>query len=475
MSHPTVPYKPKSFLKSPNIIYVSQADFKEPVLIATSDTIVKFTSDVTVDFKTEAEKKSPTHLGHFAALIIGASRIIIDLQGYTFKMSEDYSKIQRFFSLISLDITPFPNGTSKFTTIPVKPTDIMIKNGRFGLTSHFALHNSTGGARFYFHNLSIEAFEVGAIALSSCEDVLIDNVTIGKSIPPKTTGRFVMLRDVYASILKSKSSVELTNNIRELKDKEQLVKPRYSDALVRSIVIVPKFNVGAVPEHVEKRIHRISISNVSFDDLFASPQSVTGQSTSQSDEDAIKDVNGNIISLEDSDPGSVIAQAQAFVTPTLPSRIRQALLNKQPLRLRPVPHLDVRGHDLRRKASAFIRIDGATDVIISNITAKCVHSTGESGAATCIILNHCENTKLYNVNLRDDVYVGDGCVNTFDDQRPIGGLYIRNCNQIKLDKVEYPLGQHCSTMLLNVNDANINRSNLNSPIAILKSKNVKMS
>lgn len=475
MSHPSLPFKPKGFVRSPRIVHLSQENFESPVSITLPDTIVKFMSDVVVDFKTPAEKQSPNHLGHFAALIIGAPRVVIDLQGYTLQMTEDYSRKQRFFSLIELDITPFPNGTGKFTTVPVKPTDITVRNGRLGLTSHFAIHNSTGGCRFLFQKLSIEAFEVGAIALSSCQDVSLENLTIGKSIPPKTTGRFVMLRDLYQSLLHEKSSVELTNTIRELTDQEQLVKPKSSDALVRSIVIVPQFNVGAVPSKIDVPINRISLTHITFDDLFAAPQAVTGQSTSDSDEDVIKDINGNIISLEDGN--SEICQAQAFVTPHLPSRIRQALLNKQRLNLRPVTNLDVRGHDLRRKASAFVRIDGATDVVLSHLTARCVRSTGHTGAATCITLNHCNNIKLYDINLKDDVYLGEDdttCMKLFNDERPVGGLYVRNCNQLQIDKVRYPLGKHCSTMLLGVNDAHIKRSDMKTPVAILGCTNISM-
>lgn len=474
MSHPSLAVKPKDFVKRPRKVHLSQDDFATPVTITTPDTIVIFTSNVIIDFKTTPEKESPTHLGHFAALIIGAPRVVVDLNGYTLQMSESYSRRQRFFSLIELDITPFPDGTGKFTTVPVKPTDITVKNGKFGLTSHFALHSSTGGMRFLFQNLAIEAFEVGAIALSSCHDVTIDSLTIGKSIPPKTTGRFVMLRDLYQSLREEGTSVTLMNAIRELTDAEQLVKPGSSDALVRAIVIVPFFNVGAVPTKINSRIHRITIQHVTFDDLFAAPHAVTGQSTSKDDEDAIKDVNGNIISLEDSEPGSAISQAQAFVTRDLPSRLRQKLLNKEPLNLRAVPNLDVRGHDLRRKASTFIRIDGATDVLLAHLTAKCVHSTGESGAATCFSLNHCDNTKVYDVNLKDDVYVGDESMDPFNDQRPVGGLYIRNCNQINFDKIRYPKGNHCSAMLLNTNNAHFKRSNFETPVALLQCKNITL-
>tara|TARA_B100000787_G_scaffold91472_1_gene67585 strand:- start:1921 stop:3345 length:1425 start_codon:yes stop_codon:yes gene_type:complete len=474
MSYPSLAHRPKDFVRKPRKIYLSQEDFENPVSITTPDTLVLFTSNVIVDFKKPPLKESPTHLGHFAALIIGAPRVVIDLQGHTLQMSEDYSRRQRFFSLIELDTTPFPNGTGKFTTPPVRPTDVTVKNGRLGLTSHFALHNSTGGARFLFQNLAIEAFEVGAIALSSCHDVAIDKLTIGKSIPPKTTGRFVMLRDLYQSLLQEGTSVTLLNEIRESTDAEQLVKPESSDALVRSIVIVPHFNVGGVPATIETRIHRITVTNVTFDDLFAAPQAVTGQSTSDSDEDVIKDANGNLISLEDSNPGSDISQAQAFISRELPTRIRQALLNKQVIKLRAVPNLDVRGHDLRQKASTFIRIDGATDVLLAHVTAKCVHSTGESGAATCFTLNHCNRATVYDVNLKDDVYVGGGAIDPFNDQRPMGGLYIRNCNQVQLDKVRYPAGKHCSAMMVNVNDVHLKRSTLKAPIALLQCKNVTM-
>ena len=126
MSYPSLAHRPKEFIKTAQKIYLSQEDFENPVLIETPDIIVRFTSDVTVDFKNRPPENSPTHLGHFAALIIGAPRVVIDLQGHSLQMSEDFSKRQRFFSLIELDITPFPSGTGKFTTIPVKPTDITV-------------------------------------------------------------------------------------------------------------------------------------------------------------------------------------------------------------------------------------------------------------------------------------------------------------------------------------------------------------
>lgn len=70
---------------------------------------------------------------------------------------------------------------------------------------------------------------------------------------------------------------------------------------------------------------------------------------------------GNLVQWKDAMGGTLVSRTQAALTPGM--RMREALVRgKPPPRLHPVHGFDLRGHALTKKASAFVRIDGADHV-----------------------------------------------------------------------------------------------------------------
>jgi len=168
-SLPDAPHPPRTPRVPVRVLRLRQASFATGlVVVSAPDTLVLFDEDVVVDFGAPAVLESPLHhLGHFAALVIGASRVIVDLRGHSLSMSPAFARRQRFFALIALNVTPFPAGTGRFTTAPVRPEDVAVRRGTLGLTSHFGIHSATGGRRLRLEALAFRDFEVSTVALSA--------------------------------------------------------------------------------------------------------------------------------------------------------------------------------------------------------------------------------------------------------------------------------------------------------------------
>ena len=145
-------------------------------------------NDIIVDFTTpfpttEQRQKDPfLKYGFFAAIIMDGNHITLDLNGFTIKMSERLRRFLRFFSLIELNNSPFPQGSG----LPICPNEcqlksgrnIVIKNGKLGLSSHSGVHGNNNKI-VKLKNLRIENFEVGAIMMNGFENLQILNVNIG--------------------------------------------------------------------------------------------------------------------------------------------------------------------------------------------------------------------------------------------------------------------------------------------------------
>lgn len=121
-------------------------------------------------------------IGFFAAIIIHGSHIELDMNGHTLEQSEEHYLRQRFFSLIELADSPFLSGQGPhdFTSKISPASHIVIKNGKFGLSSHHAIHgNNTSHISLF--NLQFKEFEVAAIALNGSHDVHIRDIHIQKN------------------------------------------------------------------------------------------------------------------------------------------------------------------------------------------------------------------------------------------------------------------------------------------------------
>ena len=470
----SVPKKPR-FLKTPKLIKINQETFDNgPYIIHENDIIIKLTSDLVFDFGKSHPSESPFHRGFFAGIIIGASRVTIDLDGHTIKMSKQYQDIQRFFSLISLDVSPLPAGKIGFTTEFKNPSDITIRNGILSLTSHFAIHTAGGSERVLLEHLTIDDYEISAISLSGCSDVCIRHLKVGGPVAPTTTSDAVMLRSLLDSLGKEKASDRVMGQIRTLLHKEEQIKLQALDCIVRAIVIVPKFNVGAVPtpETITAFIHRIRIENITFLKIFALPVETIGASLEQGG-DPIKDVNGDLISYSDLMAHTNLCRAQLMVTKKISQSTRTALMNSS-VKLYEVHGLDRRGHDLKRKASAFIRVDGATDVDISHIDAETISVSGKESAAVGFMLNVCKKIRLHQIRVRESFRGDDNECIPFNDKRPFSGFYLRYCEHVDMSQLQYPESDTCSCILQEDKNVKMKHCTFSSPIACNKSTNVHM-
>lgn len=137
----------------------------------------------------DSEKYPPAGgywLGFFAAISVAANDTYIDLNGYTIKMSEEFSLRQRFFSMIELAARPFQaaTGPPQFTKITDALTpihNVIVHGGILGLSSHMGVHGNLN-KDIWLDNLQIRDFETGGIQLNGAERVHVTFGDIGPSL-----------------------------------------------------------------------------------------------------------------------------------------------------------------------------------------------------------------------------------------------------------------------------------------------------
>jgi hypothetical protein len=470
---PQPPRRPKPLRK----LRVASHDFANgPLIVTEPDTEVVLTENVTLNFAHPKVLESPNHLGFFGGIVIGADRVTINLNGKTLRMHPNFRARQRFFALISLDVTPFPPGKMKFTTTPKSPTDLAIVGpGCLGLTSHFAIHGNTlRDGRVLIADLEMKDFEVGAISISGASDVLIRNCTFGRPEPPTTTSDFLMLKDLAATAREHGADAEAAElmNVAEHRRRHMTS----SDALVRAIVLNPEFNVNGVPDTFERRIHRIAIVDSSFDDLRAEPIEVVGATVREGDDkNVLKDRHGNLIAFDDIVAGAVISRMQAAYSPDLDRTVRRRLMTGPCSSYHRVRGLDRRGHSLQGKSSAFARIDGCYDVTLRNLRATHVTSSGPEAAAVGFMLNGCERVRLHHVSVGGAHVRGvTGGTNPLSDLRPQSGLLLRRCLHVLIDDYNYASDESCASALRFTENASMARCTMHAPSTFLKCRHVRM-
>ena len=138
--------------------------------------------DQTDTYPGACDYRDPYFMGFFAGITIECSDVIIDLNGHTLKQSIEMYYQQRWFSIIELDSQPFmpAQGPGMFGPSPYIATNVEIKNGVFGLTSHHAIHGNRN-KYIHIHDIEIRDFETHGIQLNGFESVKIYNVKIHDS------------------------------------------------------------------------------------------------------------------------------------------------------------------------------------------------------------------------------------------------------------------------------------------------------
>eukprot|EP00511_Aplanochytrium_stocchinoi_P005429 CAMPEP_0204838556 /NCGR_PEP_ID=MMETSP1346-20131115/31309_1 /ASSEMBLY_ACC=CAM_ASM_000771 /TAXON_ID=215587 /ORGANISM="Aplanochytrium stocchinoi, Strain GSBS06" /LENGTH=692 /DNA_ID=CAMNT_0051974701 /DNA_START=210 /DNA_END=2288 /DNA_ORIENTATION=- len=123
-------------------------------------------------------------LGFFAAIVIQADNVVLDLNQHTLSQSAIHAGTQRFFSLVELSSSPFPprEGPANFSAESqfIPSNNVTIRNGRLDGSSHHGIHGNNNDL-VILENLEISNFEVVGISLNQVTNLRIDSVDIKDS------------------------------------------------------------------------------------------------------------------------------------------------------------------------------------------------------------------------------------------------------------------------------------------------------
>ena len=175
----------------PNIHCLSQEDFDKGPVIIREPGVYRLKSDIVfspfqenngkpteewLNTLPEDERKAYV-LGAFAAIVIRADNVCLDLNGKTFKQSEIHFFQQTFYSHVEMASSPFilGQGPADFGKNVDEANQVFITNGTFGLSSHHGIHGNLC-KNCIFSNLKFENFAVAAIHLNGSHNIVVDNV-----------------------------------------------------------------------------------------------------------------------------------------------------------------------------------------------------------------------------------------------------------------------------------------------------------
>lgn len=142
-------------------------------------------------FKTDGSASSSTNsltdpqydpaafgLGFFAAIVIAADNVTLDLNDHTIEQSAEHALLQRFFAVIELADKPFipTQGPHNFGATITSATNTTITNGTIGRSSHHGIHGN-GNSNITVENVDFVDFEVAAIALNGVQGLNVESAT----------------------------------------------------------------------------------------------------------------------------------------------------------------------------------------------------------------------------------------------------------------------------------------------------------
>lgn len=227
-----------------SIVEIKSSDFLNGTLRITAPCTIKLIENIIVDpigddksnyYYDPEQSINKEHyvyfgyrLGFFAAITIECDNVTIDLNGFELKQSRRFNLLQRFYSHIELANQPFiPNqGPANFGSEFKSANNVIIKNGKFGLSSHHSIHGNNNN-NVCIRNVNIYDFEVASISLNAVKQLKIIDCTIGgnyKSIP--TNGFFsasVFIRKFAEKALFYASLDNVKNDIQNKLDKINLL------------------------------------------------------------------------------------------------------------------------------------------------------------------------------------------------------------------------------------------------------------
>jgi len=175
-------------------IKLRQADFNSgPVYIDEDNSHIELHENIEFgkDFDLSGffvpdESDDPSPLGFFAAIVVRADDVTINLKGHTLSQSPEYLRVQRFFALIEIGSKPFVPGEGPANFgVHKAVSGTTIHNGVLGASSHHGIHG-IAVKNVHLYDLKIKHFEVAGIQFNGAHATKIERVDIGpssKSVP----------------------------------------------------------------------------------------------------------------------------------------------------------------------------------------------------------------------------------------------------------------------------------------------------
>ena len=117
-------------------------------------------------------------IGFFAAIVITANNVVLDLANHTIEQSKEHALLQRFFSVIELADQPFipQQGPSNFGSEIKSAHNVVIRNRTIGRRAHHGIHGNDNG-NVTIKNVPFLDFEVAAVAFNGVRGLKIENST----------------------------------------------------------------------------------------------------------------------------------------------------------------------------------------------------------------------------------------------------------------------------------------------------------
>lgn len=160
-------------------------------------------------------------IGFFAAIVIAADNVTIDLNGHRLEQGEEHALMQRFYANIELANMPFipTQGPHTFGDALRPATNTRIINGTLGRSSHHGIHGN-GNKNIVIENVHFEDFEVAAVALNGVHGLRIENSTAKSRQGVPVLGTFSAARFLRAFIdYLVRSGSETTLNVGQRGEK----------------------------------------------------------------------------------------------------------------------------------------------------------------------------------------------------------------------------------------------------------------
>jgi len=119
-------------------------------------------------------------LGFFAGITVEADDVVLDLQGHEIRMARSFYYQQPYFSIIELESQPFlpQQGPGFFGSDPVFASNVVIKNGVLGLSSHHGIHGNRNND-ITIEGLRVRDFQTHGIQLNGFNGLRIRDCDIG--------------------------------------------------------------------------------------------------------------------------------------------------------------------------------------------------------------------------------------------------------------------------------------------------------